>query len=370
MVITHFMLDNGQVVAHTLAGDRNAKVIPGSRAEKLGQLTLSVAMCTYNGGRYLQRQLETIARQTVVPDELVVFDDRSTDDTVVQLEAFARQVYFPVRIHVNECRLGVAKNFGACVSHCRGDIVVLTDQDDLWTTDRLERTCDKFADDPDLSYTYSDADLIDVEDRMLGRKIFDSVPVLSSDRVLLHNGHDLLAVILRYGVLYGTTMSIRRRDALRVLPIPALWSHDEWLSLALSAIGRSARLLPVTHYRQHESQVVGAGDARLTTTITSARNRTVEYYALEAARQRTGLVAALENPWLKTTLAPHLESKLRFIEGRQRLHQTGMIAIFGLIKQVGIGGYARYAAGSRSILKDVAMMIVATVKRQPASDRH
>jgi glycosyltransferase involved in cell wall biosynthesis len=74
--------------------------------------TLSVAMCTYNGAIFLPAQLESIARQERLPDELVIGDDCSTDDSVAVLEAFADRAPFPVRLHVNDHNVGSTKNFG------------------------------------------------------------------------------------------------------------------------------------------------------------------------------------------------------------------------------------------------------------------
>ena len=76
----------------------------------------SVAMCTYNGARFVGGQLESIAAQTRPPDELVVCDDRSSDETVSAVERFAREATFPVRLSVNERNLGSTKNFERAIS--------------------------------------------------------------------------------------------------------------------------------------------------------------------------------------------------------------------------------------------------------------
>lgn len=321
--------------------------------------SLSVALCTYNGARHLVEQLDSIASQSVLPDELVIHDDRSTDETGTILGNFMSRVPFPVQVHVNAATRGAAGNFSDCIAHCTGDVIVLSDQDDVWEPDRLERTQAAFAADPDLSYTFADAPLIDETDHLIGRMIFDSVPILRRDRDRLMRGEALLPLILRYGVLYGATMAVRRRDALHALPVPLGWSHDEWLSLVLSATGHSARMAPVMRYRQHAQQVVGAGNARLATTLHSARNRTAGHYDVEAERQRTGLAAACNDPKLATALAPHLAAKLRFIEDRGIIHKHGLTGMQQVIKHALRGNYTRFAGGSRSILKDIALMVTA-----------
>src|SRR3954470_19039846 len=85
----------------------------------------SVAMCTYNGARFLGAQLASVAAQTRPPDELVVCDDRSTDETADIVRAFASRAPFPVRLHVNEENLGSTKNFERALSFCEGEVIVL-----------------------------------------------------------------------------------------------------------------------------------------------------------------------------------------------------------------------------------------------------
>ncbi len=74
-------------------------------------MKMSVAMCTYNGTMFLDEQLQSIARQNRLPDELVICDDNSQDSTVDIIRRFAETVSFPVHLHINEFNLGAIKNF-------------------------------------------------------------------------------------------------------------------------------------------------------------------------------------------------------------------------------------------------------------------
>ncbi len=85
---------------------------------------LSIALATYNGGRFLPQLLESLSRQTLQPDEVIVFDDGSTDDTLAVLSQFMQQL--PITVQVNDQPLGVVRNFKKAVSACRGQYV------DLW----------------------------------------------------------------------------------------------------------------------------------------------------------------------------------------------------------------------------------------------
>ncbi|MGI4948786.1 MAG: glycosyltransferase [Janthinobacterium lividum] len=328
---------------------------------------VSVAMCTFNGSRFLPAQLDSIAAQTVAPDELVVQDDGSDDGSAALIERFAAQAPFPVRLVVNAQRLRPARNFGACIARCTGDIILLTDQDDVWLSDRIERTITAY-DDPEVAFTFSDAPLIDADGQLLGRTIFDTVPVSPADRVRLTAGHDLLPLILRYGVLYGTTMSVRYDVAAASLPIADGWSHDEWLSLVGAALGRSKRMEPVTRYRQHASQVVGSGEGGLHSIVVGAQNRPERFYITEQARYEAAVRTIEESSSLAATLRPIFEVKLAFIAARQSIHRGG-VAGFGLIlRQIANGNYTRFAGGARSIAKDTALAVRATLKFRRAAN--
>src|SRR5215217_2190591 len=95
-------------------------------------MRISIAMATYNGAGYLQEQLESFLSQTRQPDELIVCDDGSGDATLDILERFRQSVPFAVQIHRNETRLGFTKNFEKALLKCSGDLVFLSDQDDVW----------------------------------------------------------------------------------------------------------------------------------------------------------------------------------------------------------------------------------------------
>ncbi len=102
-------------------------------------MKISVAMATYNGERFLEEQLASLAAQTRLPDELVVCDDQSSDRTVEIVAAFARRAPFPVHLYRNERNLGFGDNFLRAASRCQGDWIAFCDQDDVWLPDKLRR---------------------------------------------------------------------------------------------------------------------------------------------------------------------------------------------------------------------------------------
>lgn len=113
-------------------------------------LTASIAMCTYNGERYLQAQLQSILDQTRHPNELIICDDASRDSTLGIIETFAITAPFKVHIQKNVKNLGYVKNFEQAISLCTQDIVFLCDQDDVWVATKISEVLSRFEADPDV----------------------------------------------------------------------------------------------------------------------------------------------------------------------------------------------------------------------------
>jgi glycosyltransferase involved in cell wall biosynthesis len=91
---------------------------------------ISIAMASYNGGRFIGRQLQSFANQSLLPSQLVICDDGSSDDTVAIVEEFAARAPFDVQLVINPERLGYNRNFAKAIGLCTGDLIFLSDQDD------------------------------------------------------------------------------------------------------------------------------------------------------------------------------------------------------------------------------------------------
>jgi glycosyltransferase involved in cell wall biosynthesis len=120
------------------------------KALKKPMPSTSVALCTYNGERFLQIQLDSLAAQTILPGELIICDDASTDGTLLILENFSKIAPFPVRIFSNKRNLGYVKNFELAISLCTNEIIFLCDQDDYWEIKKIESVLNTFETEPDI----------------------------------------------------------------------------------------------------------------------------------------------------------------------------------------------------------------------------
>jgi glycosyltransferase involved in cell wall biosynthesis len=98
---------------------------------------ISIAMATYNGEKFLEQQLQSLLKQTRLPAELVICDDTSSDATVVIIKRFSETAPFPVKLVVNEQRLGWRRNFLKSASLCTSEYIAYCDQDDIWLPEKL-----------------------------------------------------------------------------------------------------------------------------------------------------------------------------------------------------------------------------------------
>lgn len=221
------------------------------------RLTISIAMCTYNGVRYLPEQLTSFSEQHRLPDELVICDDGSSDGTLNLLREFARTAAFPVFIHENAQNLGYSRNFTQTVNLCTGDVIALSDQDDVWYPSKLARLEELFLEHPEAGGIFSDGDLIDTSSTGMPGDLWGSFSFDSGSQRLMADG-DAVKVLLRRNVVTGMAFAFRSSWRQALQRMPSHWPHDFWLALMIAA---ESRLLPcperLVAYRVHTNQQIG-----------------------------------------------------------------------------------------------------------------
>jgi glycosyltransferase involved in cell wall biosynthesis len=229
----------------------------GPPAETIPE-TISVALCTYNGAKFLEEQLASLQAQERCPDELVVCDDRSTDQTMQLLESFARIAPFPVRIHVNPVNLGSTRNFDRAMRLCAGSLIAFCDQDDVWHSTRLSECARALHDDPRLGLVFSNGQLIDDRGVLLAGRLWDNFTFHSAIRERIRHG-DMLPLV-RYRFVTGATIMFRTQLREYICPAVGEWLHDGWIAAIAACLARVGFLdEPLIQYRIHGQQQVGTG---------------------------------------------------------------------------------------------------------------
>lgn len=232
---------------------------------------VSVVLATFNGAKYLKEQLDSLARQSLPPAELIISDDASTDESVEIARRFARQTTFPVLVNKNETRLGFADNFLHGCSLANGDVIAFCDQDDIWRPQKIDVCAKELAAHPNAVLVAHAAELIDGNGNRLGR--FDHG---------IHSKRVRPPLTCRpYDVYNGFTM-VFRRSLLKQLPSHERGldfvtgkhrlAHDRWVRFLALSLGEIVELEEeLVQYRQHGNNLFGGGDGKAPKMLHSLR---------------------------------------------------------------------------------------------------
>ncbi|MDN5882042.1 MAG: glycosyltransferase family 2 protein [Nitrosospira sp.] len=307
------------------------------------QLFLSIALATYNGERYIGEQLDSIASQTRLPDELVISDDASVDATPAIVLDFARRAPFPVRFQTNSERLGSTRNFELAIRACDGDIIFLCDQDDVWYPDKIALIEERFMNDPGVGAVFTDADVVDQDLHPSGLRLWKAVRFGSQEQARVAD-HDAFPLLLKQFVVTGATMAFRSTYRELVLPIPGIWVHDAWIALLISATSHLAALPePLIAYRQHGANQIGLprpGKNRSKTRAAIYEPRLLRH---EAAKTRLlGFADRLPDGKRKIRL---LDDKLVFLRACAGLPDARWRRLPAALRELVTLRYHRYAKG-------------------------
>lgn len=207
-------------------------------------MDVSVCMAVHNGARFLRPQLASILAQLRSGDEVIVVDDASTDDSQQILQSFNDP---RVCVYRNTTNAGVLRTFERALQLANGEILFLSDQDDVWLEGKLPAALDVYRAYPEVTMVVSDAELIDEEGRTLNPSFYSTLGPFSGGAV--HN-------FVKNKCL-GCTMSFRRSMLRYFLPIPPdVPMHDIWFGVLNGMYGRTHFIdRALVAYRRHGRNV-------------------------------------------------------------------------------------------------------------------
>ncbi len=200
---------------------------------------VSIALCTYNGEKYLKEQLDSLVNQTYSNIEIVAVDDCSTDSTTDILRNYATRYSF-IKVFRNNINLGLVKNFEKALTLCSGSLIALSDQDDIWDPDKISLQAKAIGDN---LFIYHDSEFIDENGKSMNKKI--------SDKFHLHKGiHP--EVFLFSNCISGHSILMKKELLDKAIPFPEGYAHDQWLAYVATNLGNIA-FIPHTcvKYRLH-----------------------------------------------------------------------------------------------------------------------
>lgn len=237
---------------------------------------ISVCMATYNGERYIKEQVDSILPQLSADDELVVSDDYSTDNTVSILKSYndTRIKIFEnkrIKTGIKPIRL-VTSNFENALLHCKGDIIFLADQDDVWSSDKISKMTHYLIDE---GYDYVESDCYVTDENL----------TIIRESIRKNIKFDKWKSLFGTAYYQGSLCAFKRKILSDALPFPKkLQSHDRWLGYI--AAFKYRVLLPtpdyLVYYRRH-------GDS----TIVNSKQRNIVSRAFERIRYSYYLIMRL-----------------------------------------------------------------------------
>ncbi|MGC1784328.1 MAG: glycosyltransferase family 2 protein [Acidobacteriaceae bacterium] len=324
---------------------------------------ISVAMCTYNGSQFLPEQLASIVRQIRLPDEMVICDDGSKDTTSEIVERFSRDAPFPVRFIRNPENLGSTKNFEKAIGLCTGDLIALSDQDDIWMPQKLAIQSEMMESDMELGGVFSDAELINDRSQPIGRRLW-SAPRFTARKQGRFRSGDAISVLLERNVAWGATMMIRSNVRHLFSDIPKPWIHDAWITWMLVLYSKMEFTPePLIEYRLHIRQVTGIEElirprplTLLERLLKGKREEPAKHLA--RARELEVLYERLmtrQDPRSQAVL-PALRQAIRFFTDCGTPYSNYLLRTSRILRNT--WNYQRYEHGWKSLIRDLVLMLI------------
>lgn len=207
-------------------------------------MKITVCIAAYNGEIYIEKQLQSILSQIDANDNIVIVNDCSIDQTL----DIIHQIKDPrITVINNEVNVGVIKSFEKSIAHALGDIIFLSDQDDIWMAGKVAEIVNIFRSDKDVTIVATDAMFIDEQDKVIGESFFKKMGRFRSGwlQTLIKN---------RY---LGCTLAFRKEMTEYILPFPDnIPIHDTWIGMVNDIYGKSYYIdKPLIQYRRHSSNV-------------------------------------------------------------------------------------------------------------------
>lgn len=257
---------------------------------------ISIALCTFNGERFLKEQLDSLVGQTYLKIEIIAVDDHSEDGTWEILKDYAER-YPSLQIFRNHKNLGYHKNFEKALGMCKGELIAISDQDDCWALEKLQRMQERMGEN---ILIYHDSEFIDEQGIDMDFKM--------SRKFNFVKGADPRAFLF-LNCVSGHSMLFRKSVLEKALPFPEKGFYDHWIVFVASHLGSIDYIKDcLVKYRQHP---------RNATDITGSRTKTKGLSPSLARMDR-------ENQWLKIcagfqngSTGPTLANRL-YEQARQR----------------------------------------------------
>ncbi len=329
----------------------------------LQKYRISVALCTFNGSNYVEQQLESILNQSRAPDEIIICDDASSDNTINIVKRIATEYSTNIKIILNTAKLGCVKNFEKAIQRTSGDIIFLSDQDDYWFKEKIATMIGLFNDD-EIGLVYCNAVLTDAALRPTAYSLFGCHKhmYINKKRFARH-------LVAGVGV-NGCTMAFKSSLKNVILPISEEWGHDHWIAfIAHAVMGSRAENTPLMFYRRHgknfgKELFFEYGRLKKWRTIfevAGIEGYTKDRKHWEAMFQHMLDISKNKGKYLINSIRfneylKECEKRIEFAQLRERIKRNRRYRrLVPLLQNLIRGNYHRYLHGMKSFFKDLLL---------------
>lgn len=313
-------------------------------------MKISVVLATYNGEKYIKKQLESILFQTRKPDEVIICDDRSTDKTPEICKNFIEQnSLFNWHYYTNGKNLGFCLNFFGAMEKASGDIIFLCDQDDIWVQDKCEKMAAVMEKNSDIYCLASRYDIIDENGDALPQSSVRYAEFSESAETEDISVESLIGCSYIRG--FSICCSARLKEYLKPIDLKDLLAHDWLISIISAGLGRAVFYNKIlTHYRSHGSNA----------SLSAKRSRRRRIDGLCQSVEAHEYVNSLKLPNINCDLSNSIERQIKFEKRRIKAIQNRNVFLW-LSLAFSIPLYNRYykgkLSGIRVFLGDFAYII-------------
>lgn len=323
-------------------------------------MRLSIALATYNGDKFIQSQLNSILKQTRLPDELVIVDDASTDKTISIINKFKKKVPFSCSIFKNTLNKGSAYTFNKAINLCRFDIIVFCDQDDIWELNKLKKIEDTFIENPNIDYVISNANIIDQNSNDMGYSLWEQRK-FNAFWINEFNSGNEFEVLFTKNIITGMTTAISQKIKRLGDVKPNGVIHDAWYIYVASILGYKGKLIEemLINYRQHLNQQFGSlKDGKLINIENSLKkNKKVIDMNLKILYPLFNFA----NNNIKESDKKKYEfllNKLNHFSCRKNIYESNLLSrIFKISKELSSGNYQKYSSAKNIFLDFLSPII-------------
>ena len=222
---------------------------------------VDILLATYNGEKYIKEQVESILNQTYENIQIIISDDCSTDKTRQVLKEYENNE--KIKIFYQENNLGYVKNFDFLLKQVESNLYMLSDQDDVWKKEKVEKSVEKIESEK-LDLVFGDLEVVDENLNTLYKSYNRYMHLIH--KIKKYQKDYRLQYL--YNCMTGCTIISRKNWIDKVLPFPTnskYMIHDYWLGLVIALNGKVGYIEePYILYRQHGKNQVGSKKASKT----------------------------------------------------------------------------------------------------------